>query len=134
MSRFPRQAVAIGRAMAWARTVVLLDEPTNHLGVKEQGEVLELIGELRQRGAGIVLISHTLPHVLELADRIVTLRLGQVVSTRSGSDTTSDDLVRDITGLTATESPRWHVRREGLTTSSAHASFAAAQEQETECD
>jgi simple sugar transport system ATP-binding protein len=93
-----RQAVAIGRAVVWARKVVLLDEPTNHLGVEEQEEVLGLIAELKQRGLAVVLISHTLPHVLRAADRVVTLRLGRVVSSRTAGSTTVDELVRDITG------------------------------------
>jgi len=96
-----RQAVAIGRAIAWARSVLLLDEPTNHLGVKEQEEVLQLIQQLRDRGMGVIFISHTLPHVLRATDRIATLRLGRVVSIRSTAETTADDLVRDITGVSS---------------------------------
>jgi simple sugar transport system ATP-binding protein len=118
-----RQAVAIGRAIAWARKIVLLDEPTNHLGIQEQGEVIELVQQLRRRGVGVVLISHTLPHVLELADRIVTLRLGRVVSIRDRGATEIDDLVRDMTGVTSMHDHRHIEPPQG-----------EDQQQETECD
>jgi len=75
-----RQAVAIGRAVAWANKVIILDEPTNHLGARQAGEVLEVIREAKSKGFGVIFISHTLPHVLEVTDRIVVLRLGRVVA------------------------------------------------------
>jgi simple sugar transport system ATP-binding protein len=58
-----RQAVAIGRAVAWAKKVIILDEPTNHLGVRQSAEVLDVIRQARQKGLAVVFISHTLPHV-----------------------------------------------------------------------
>ncbi|MEN9620641.1 MAG: hypothetical protein RL499_834, partial [Actinomycetota bacterium] len=70
-----RQAVAIGRAVSWARKVIILDEPTNHLGARQAGEVLNVIRAAKAKGLGVIFISHTLPHVLDVTDRIVVLRL-----------------------------------------------------------
>jgi simple sugar transport system ATP-binding protein len=94
-----RQAVAIGRAVAWARKVIILDEPTNHLGARQAGEVLEVIKAAKDKGLGVVFISHTLPHVLQVTDRVVVLRLGQVVRDAPTSDFTPDSLLGTITGL-----------------------------------
>ncbi|MDR1393524.1 MAG: ATP-binding cassette domain-containing protein [Bifidobacteriaceae bacterium] len=94
-----RQAVAIGRAVSWASQVILLDEPTNHLGARQSAEVLAVIRQARHRGLAVVLISHTLPHVLEVTDRIVVLRLGRVVADAPSTTFTGDSLVRAITGL-----------------------------------
>lgn len=77
-----RQGVAIARAAMWARHVVLLDEPTAALGVRQRAAVTQLIGALRQKGLGILLISHDIPEVLKVADRITVLRLGKRVATR----------------------------------------------------
>ncbi|WCN82133.1 ATP-binding cassette domain-containing protein [Micromonospora sp. LH3U1] len=97
-----RQAVAIGRAVAWARKVIVLDEPTNHLGARQSGEVLKVVAGARERGLGVVFISHTLPHVLQVTDRIVVLRLGRVVADEPTSSFTPDSLLKVITGLQAT--------------------------------
>jgi simple sugar transport system ATP-binding protein len=78
-----RQGVAIARAAMWARHLVLLDEPTAALGVRQKASVTNLIKQLRDRGLGVLLISHDVPEVLSLADRITILRLGKVVTTRS---------------------------------------------------
>jgi len=94
-----RQAVAIGRAVAWANKVIILDEPTNHLGARQAGEVLEVIRQAKAKGFGVIFISHTLPHVLAVTDRIVVLRLGQVVADAPSSDFTPDSLLKAITGL-----------------------------------
>jgi simple sugar transport system ATP-binding protein len=94
-----RQAVAIGRAIAWARKVILLDEPTNHLGAYQAGEVLSVILAARERGLGVVFISHTLPHVLQVTDRIVVLRLGRVVRDAPTSQFDAESLLGTITGL-----------------------------------
>lgn len=94
-----RQAVAIGRAVAWANKVIILDEPTNHLGARQAGEVLEVIRQAKAKGFGVVFISHTLPHVLQVTDRIVVLRLGQVVADAPSSGFTPDSLLKAITGL-----------------------------------
>ncbi|HEX4249218.1 MAG TPA: ATP-binding cassette domain-containing protein, partial [Pseudonocardia sp.] len=95
-----RQAVAIGRAIAWARKVIILDEPTNHLGARQSGEVLRVMRRARERGLGVIFVSHTLPHVLEVTDRTVVLRLGQVVADEPTSSFTPDSLLKVITGLT----------------------------------
>jgi simple sugar transport system ATP-binding protein len=94
-----RQAVAIGRAITWARKVIILDEPTNHLGARQSGEVLRVMRGARERGLGVIFISHTLPHVLEVTDRIVVLRLGRVVVDEPTSSFTPDSLLKAITGL-----------------------------------
>lgn len=94
-----RQAVSIGRAVAWANKVIILDEPTNHLGARQAGEVLEVIRQAKQKGFGVIFISHTLPHVLEVTDRIVVLRLGRVVADAPSSGFTPDSLLKAITGL-----------------------------------
>ncbi|MSZ42238.1 MAG: ATP-binding cassette domain-containing protein, partial [Actinobacteria bacterium] len=61
-----RQAVAIGRAVAWANKVIILDEPTNHLGARQAGEVLQIIRTAKAQGLGVIFISHTLPHIMEV--------------------------------------------------------------------
>jgi simple sugar transport system ATP-binding protein len=98
-----RQAVAIARAVVWAKKLILLDEPTNHLGVKEVAEVLRLIRSVQQRGISVIMISHTLPHVMEVTDRIVVLRLGRVVSEHVTGDVTMERLVSDMTGATGVQ-------------------------------
>ena len=94
-----RQAVAIGRAIAWAKKVILLDEPTNHLGARQAAEVLGVIRQAGQSGLAVVFISHTLPHVLDVTDRIVVLRLGRVVADRPTSEFTHESLLKAIAGL-----------------------------------
>ena len=93
-----RQAVAIDRAVSWARKVLILDEPTNHLGARQSGEVLEVIKRAKKKGLGVIFISHTLPHVLEVTDRIVVLRLGRIVRDSPTSEYTADTLIGTITG------------------------------------
>jgi simple sugar transport system ATP-binding protein len=93
-----RQAVAIGRAVAWARKVIVLDEPTNHLGARQAGEVLQVIRAAKAKGLGVIFISHTLPHVLEVTDRIIVLRLGKIVKDAPTSEFDSDSLIGTITG------------------------------------
>jgi len=98
-----RQAVAIGRAVSWARKVLILDEPTNHLGARQSGEVLEVIKRAKKKGLGVIFISHTLPHVLEVTDRIVVLRLGKIVRDSPTSEYTADTLIGTITGSYASD-------------------------------
>ena len=97
-----RQAVAIGRAVSWASKVIILDEPTNHLGARQAGEVLQIIKRAKQRGLGVIFISHTLPHVLEVTDRIVVLRLGKIVADAPTSTFDAEKLLGTITGLIET--------------------------------
>ena len=94
-----RQAVAIGRAVMWAKHVIILDEPTNHLGARQSQEVLKVIRAAREQGICVLFISHTLPHVLEVTDRIIVLRLGRVVRDSLTTDYTVESLLGTITGL-----------------------------------
>jgi simple sugar transport system ATP-binding protein len=93
-----RQAIAIARATSWGRTVVLMDEPTAALGVRESQEVLSLIRQLRDRGLGLVVISHDIPHVFEVADRIVVLRHGTVHLDVAVDETDSTEIVGTMLG------------------------------------
>ena len=94
-----RQGVAIARAMRWAQRLVLMDEPTAALGVAETRRVEELIRRMRDRGRGILIVSHSLDQVFRLADRICVLRRGKQVGIRRTSETTGDEIVAMITGL-----------------------------------
>jgi simple sugar transport system ATP-binding protein len=94
-----RQAVAIGRAVAWARKVIILDEPTNHLGARQANEVLDVIKAAKAKQLGVVFISHTLPHVLQATDRIVVMRLGKIVRDAPTSEFDAESLLGTITGL-----------------------------------
>ena len=99
-----RQAVAIGRAVSWAKRVIILDEPTNHLGARQAGEVLHIVKAAKEKGLGVIFISHTLPHVLEVTDRVIVLRLGKIVKDAPTKLFDGDTLVAMITG-TITELP-----------------------------
>ena len=94
--------MAIGRAVAWASKVIILDEPTNHLGARQAREVLQVMRSAKQQGLGVIFISHTLPHVLEVTDRVVVLRLGRVVRDAPTSEFDAESLLGTITGLNAT--------------------------------
>jgi simple sugar transport system ATP-binding protein len=93
-----RQALAIARAAAWCRRVLLLDEPTSALGVEQQREVLDLIRRIRAQGVAIVLVSHQMQDVVSVCDRVTVLRLGEVVATLTRQDITVDNLIAFITG------------------------------------
>jgi D-xylose transport system ATP-binding protein len=93
-----RQSVAISRAVMWNSKVVILDEPTAALGVAQTAQVLALIKRLRERGLGVVVITHNLHEVFEVADRIIVLRLGQRVATFKHDETTPEEVVAAITG------------------------------------
>lgn len=93
-----RQGVAVARAAAFATKVVIMDEPTAALGVKESRRVLELIKDVRDRGLPIILISHNMPHVFEVADRIHIHRLGRRVAVVSPKTHTMSDAVAIMTG------------------------------------
>ncbi|WP_440088497.1 ATP-binding cassette domain-containing protein [Streptosporangium sp. LJ11] len=93
-----RQGIAVARAAAWASHVVIMDEPTAALGVKESAQVLELIARVRGRGLPVVLISHNMPHVFEIADRIHIQRLGKRAGVVRPSDHTMSDVVAIMTG------------------------------------
>ena len=98
MSGGQRQGIAIARAMAWAKKVLILDEPTAALGVVQTKNVLESVKRVRDKGIAVVFISHSMPHVLEVCDRIQVLRLGKRVATYPGHGTTMETLVGAMTG------------------------------------
>jgi simple sugar transport system ATP-binding protein len=98
MSGGQRQQIAIVRAIAWAGKVVFLDEPTAALGVVQTKNVLDTIKRVRDRGIAVVLISHSMPHVLEVADRVQVMRLGTRVATLPAKGTTVEQLVGAMTG------------------------------------
>ncbi len=93
-----RQGVAVARAAAFGSKVIILDEPTAALGVKESRRVLELILDVRRRGIPIILISHNMPHVFEVADRIHIHRLGRRLCVIKPQDYTMSDAVAFMTG------------------------------------
>ena len=93
-----RQGVAVARAAAFGSKVVIMDEPTAALGVKESRRVLELILDVKKRGLPIVLISHNMPHVFEVADRIHIHRLGKRLCVIDPKDYTMADAVAFMTG------------------------------------
>ncbi|RAU17988.1 sugar ABC transporter ATP-binding protein [Nitrincola tibetensis] len=93
-----RQGVAVARSAAFARHVVIMDEPTAALGVKESRKVLNLIKEVRDRGLSVVLISHNMPHVFEVADRIHIHRLGKRIAIIKPSTHSMSDAVAIMTG------------------------------------
>ncbi len=93
-----RQGVAVARAAAFGSRVIIMDEPTAALGVKESGRVLELIRDVKARGLPIVLISHNMPHVFEVADRIHIHRLGRRLCVIKPGDHDMSDAVAFMTG------------------------------------
>ena len=93
-----RQGVAVARAVMWASKVVIMDEPTAALGVAQTGMVLDLMRQVRDSGIPVVFISHNMPHVFEVADRIVVLRLGEVVAELDPKRATIDEAVAAMTG------------------------------------
>jgi fructose transport system ATP-binding protein len=95
-----RQAVAVARAAAFASKLVILDEPTAALGVKETGQVLKLIQEVKNRGLPVILISHNMPNVFEVADRIQIQRLGRSAGVITPQSHTMSEAVAIMTGAT----------------------------------
>lgn len=99
-----RQGVAVARAAAFGSKVVIMDEPTAALGVKESRRVLDLIQEVKSRGLPIVLISHNMPHVFEVADRVHVHRLGKRLAVINPRQCSMSDAVALMTGaLTPTD-------------------------------
>ena len=93
-----RQGVAVARSAAFARHVIIMDEPTAALGVKESGQVIDLIRRIRDRGLPVILISHDMPHVWEVADRIHIQRLGRRIAVINPKEVSSSDGVAIMTG------------------------------------
>ncbi|MGV8954441.1 MAG: ATP-binding cassette domain-containing protein [Cypionkella sp.] len=98
MSGGQRQAVAVARASVFARKVVILDEPTAALGLRESRKVLDLVARLRDEGNAVILITHNMEHVTELASRAVVLRQGRKVGEIVPSKTNQQELVSMIVG------------------------------------
>jgi simple sugar transport system ATP-binding protein len=96
-----RQAVAVARAIAWGTRIVIMDEPTAALGVRESSMVLELIKEVRTQGLAVIMISHNLPEVFAVADRITVLRNGRTIVTLETGETSLDAVVGMMTGALA---------------------------------
>jgi fructose transport system ATP-binding protein len=93
-----RQGVAVARAAAFGTRVVIMDEPTAALGVAESGKVIDLIARIKQRGIPVVLISHNMPQVFEIADRVHVHRLGKRVGVVTPGEVSMNDVVGLITG------------------------------------
>ncbi len=93
-----RQAVAIGRAVMWATTLVVLDEPTAALSVSGRAGVLDVVRRVRGAGVAVLLVSHSLPEVFEIADRIVVMRHGAKVAERAVATTTHEEVLGLMTG------------------------------------
>jgi len=100
-----RQAVAIGRALALDARVFLMDEPTAALGVAQTAKVNELIGDLKGYGKTVLMITHNLEHVFQVADRMVVLRHGRVVGVRDKTETSREEIVGLITGAIRGDAP-----------------------------
>jgi D-xylose transport system ATP-binding protein len=98
-----RQSIAVARAVMWNNRVVFLDEPTAALGVAQTRQVLELVRRLAEQGLAVVLVSHNLNDVFEVADRITVLRLGRNVGVHERTQTTQQEIVQAITAGTAAE-------------------------------
>jgi simple sugar transport system ATP-binding protein len=93
-----RQAVAIVRAVLWAENAILMDEPTASLGTRQTQIVVDTIRKAAERGLGVLLVSHDMPRMMELADRIVILRHGRVVATIPGAEATIPMIVEAMLG------------------------------------
>jgi len=93
-----RQSIAVARAVAYASKVIFLDEPTAALGVVQRGRVLDTVRRVRDQGVSVVLISHNMPEVLAVADRVEVLRLGRRVARYQAAQTSIDQLVGAMTG------------------------------------
>jgi D-xylose transport system ATP-binding protein len=100
-----RQAVAVAKSVMWNSKLVVLDEPTAALGVAQTRQVLDLVRRLTERELGVVIVSHNLHDVFEVADRIAVLRLGQQVATLKRSETTQQEVVQAITAGTIDHVP-----------------------------
>ncbi|MCO4253244.1 ATP-binding cassette domain-containing protein [Pseudarthrobacter raffinosi] len=103
MSGGQRQGVAIARASGWGSKLIILDEPTAALGVRETGQVEDIIRGLKQAGTGVVLVSHNLRQVFDLMDTIYVFRRGKLVGRRDVATTTPQEIVAMITGVGGAE-------------------------------
>ena len=93
-----RQSIAVAKAASFGRKIVILDEPTAALGVREAQHVLQIVKELKNKGASVIIITHNMEHAFAVADRFQVIRLGAVVGVRKRSETGIDEIVKMITG------------------------------------
>jgi ABC-type sugar transport system ATPase subunit len=100
-----RQAIAVARAVAWGRRILLMDEPTAALGVEEQQRVAELISEVREQGTPVLLISHNIPQVHDICDRVVVLLHGRTVADLRPEQSSIEEIVTWITGAALRGAP-----------------------------
>jgi simple sugar transport system ATP-binding protein len=98
MSGGQRQSIAVARSAAWATKVLFFDEPTAALGVVQKKNVLNLVRRVRDKGIGIVFISHSMPEVLEISDRVQVMRRGLTIADYETSETNLEELVGAMTG------------------------------------
>jgi len=105
MSGGQRQCLAIARALLWGRRIVILDEPTAALGVRETGQVLEVIRDLRKHDVSVIIVSHNMQQLMSVADRITVMRLGRSIATRTVRNTEVNEIVGLITGAIPGDSP-----------------------------
>jgi D-xylose transport system ATP-binding protein len=105
MSGGQRQSVAVAKAVLWNSKLVVLDEPTAALGVAQTRQVLDLTKRLATQGLAVILISHNMSDVFEVADYITVLRLGQTVAEFKRTETTQRDVVEAITAGQLSEVP-----------------------------
>src|SRR5207342_2066565 len=98
-----RQSVAVARAVMWNSRLVILDEPTAALGVSQTEQVLQLVARLAEQGLAVILISHNLHDIFEVATRITVLRLGRDIGVYERSKTTQEEVVHAITAGTPTK-------------------------------
>jgi ABC-type sugar transport system ATPase subunit len=98
MSGGQRQCLAIARAVLWGRRIVILDEPTAALGIRESEQVLQLISRLKDHGVSVIIVTHNMHHLYQVADRATVMRLGKTIATRFIRDTKPEEIVGLITG------------------------------------
>jgi len=96
-----RQSVAVARAVFWSKDVVILDEPTAALGVAQSTMVLQLIRRVRDQGTAVIFVSHNMPHVFQVSDRVVVMRRGRRAGALNPAEATMDQAVSMMTGATA---------------------------------
>jgi ABC-type sugar transport system ATPase subunit len=101
MSGGQRQCLAIARALLWGRRIVILDEPTAALGVRESAQVLEVIRDLRKHDVAVIVVTHNMQQLMEVADRVTVMRLGRTIATRRVAETDVSEVVGLITGAVA---------------------------------
>lgn len=98
MSGGQRQSIAVARSAAWAQKVIFFDEPTAALGVVQKKNVLDLVRRVRDKGIAVVFISHSMPEVLEISDRIQIMRRGLMIANYKAAETNLEELVGAMTG------------------------------------